>query len=175
VCLRYTGCVDVLVVDSSSLVTLARCGAVGLLELWPNPVVTVQEVYRETVEVGSSKGYADAAAIREAFGLGRIAIRPVAGDERTGGMGAVDWLVLQLAQETPGSEILANDHPLLRKAEQRGLPAFYTAEFVWELGRMGRLRPVRRDALLRDFVAEGRYTEDFMNAFLMQRRTHGPH
>lgn len=89
-------------------------------------------------------------------------------------MGAADWLVLQLAQETPGAEILANDHPLLRKAEQRGLPAFYTAEFVWELGRMGRLRPVRREPRLRDFVTDGRYTEDFMNAFLMQRKTNGP-
>lgn len=161
-------------VDSSSLVTLARCGAIELVELWPDPVVTVQEVYRETVEVGSRQGYPDAAAIRETFARGRIGIRPVAGGERIGGMGAADWLLLQLAQETPGAEILANDHPLLRKAEQRGLPAFYTAEFVWELGRRGRLRPVRRDALLRDFVADGRYTEDFMNAFLMQRKTNGP-
>lgn len=156
-----------LVVDASSLITLAGADALGLLSLSPLKACTVAEVYRETVEVGLARGYRDAPAISRAFEQGLLTIRDPRRAEKLTGISRTDSLLLHLAEET-GAEILVNDQALLRKAEERGLPARVTAEFVQRLYKAKKISGARRDALLKDFVANGRYSEDFLLAFLLR-------
>ena len=144
-----------------------------LLGLWPEPVFTVSDVYRETVETGLARGYPDVPAIQEAFDRRVLTIRKPRRSELLSGVGPTDSLVLLLAGEIPSAELLANDHPLIRKAQQREVPVLYTAEFVWQLHCIGRIAGDRCSALLREFVANERYTQDFMNAFVTQRKPNG--
>ena len=63
----------------------------------------------------------------------------------------------------------SNHQVLLRRAEQVGLAAQFSAEFVLELCHAGRISRRRLDGLLRDFVANGRYSEEFMEALILRR------
>ena len=162
-CYWYTGCVAILVLDSSALVTLAAADALSLLRLSPHRAITATEVYRETVEAGVAGGYPDALAIGEAFDQGMVAVR----DPRRGPAAGrrADLIVLLLAEEVQAAGVLINDQSLFRKAAARGLPAQVTAELVDELFRAGKLTRQHRDSLLEEFVARGRYTRQFLEAF----------
>mgnify|MGYP001569590475 CR=1 FL=1 len=158
-----------MILDSSALITLAGAEALGLLGLSRHRAITVSEVYRETVEIGSLKAYPDAAAIGMLFEQGVVTIRDPRRKGKIIGISRTDSLVLRLTEEVPAAVLLVNDQALLRKAQQRGLSAQYTAEFVQELYRAGRITERRRDSLFRDFVANGRYSEGFMEALLLRR------
>jgi hypothetical protein len=121
------------------------------------------------VEVGLAKAYPDAVAIAGLFEHGTVTIQDPRRSQKLAGISRTDSLVLLLAQEVAATALLVNDQALLRKAEQRGLPAQFSAEFVQELYRMGRISRRRRDRLLRDFVANERYTEEFVEALLRRR------
>jgi len=158
-----------MVLDSSALITLAGADALALLALSPHKAVTVSEVYRETVEIGSVKAYPDAAAIGRLFEQGVVRVRDPRRKEKLTGISPTDSLVLRLAEEVAAAVLLVNDQALLRKAEQRGLAAQFTAEFVQELYDAGRLSRRRRARLFQEFVANGRYSEEFMGTFLLRR------
>jgi predicted nucleic acid-binding protein len=154
-----------MIVDSSALITLAGADALPLLTLSPHKAVTVSEVYRETVETGSAMAYPDAAAIGSLFQQGIVTVQDPRRKQKLAGISRTDSLVLLLAEEVAAAVLLVNDQALLRKAEQRGLVAQFTAELVQELYRAGRVSRRRRDDLFRDFVANRRYSEEFMQAF----------
>ena len=169
VCYWYTGCVGHMVLDSSALVTLAGADALPLLALSAHKSLTVSEVYRETVEVGLAKAYPDAVAIAGLFEHGTVTIQDPRRKEKLAGISRTDSLVLLLAQEVAAAALLVNDQVLLRKAEQRGLAAQFSAEFVQELYHTGRISRRRRDRVFRDFVTNERYTEEFVEALLLRR------
>lgn len=164
VCSGYTGCVGTIVVDSSALITLAGADALSLLTLSPHKAVTVSEVYRETVEIGSAMAYPDAAAIGSLFEQGMVTVQDPRRKQKLAGISRTDSLVLLLAEEVAATVLLVNDQALLRKAEQRGLAAQFTAEWVQELHQAGRVSRRQRDGLFQDFVAHGRYSEGFIEA-----------
>ena len=158
-----------LVLDSSSLITLGRGAALDLLAPSPHQALTVAEVYRETVEVGLAKGRPDSAECNSAFERGLITLQEPRRAEKLAGISLADSLVLHLAEEVRAGQLLTNDKTLFRKAEERGLPVADTAAFVQDLHVSGRIPRERRDSLLKDFVARGRYTAEFMQAFLLGR------
>lgn len=157
------------VLDSSALITLAGAEALGLLTLSPHKAVTVSEVYRETVEMGSVKAYPDAAAIGRLFEQGVVRVQEPRRKEKLTGISPTDSLVLLLAEEISAAALLVNDQTLLRKAEQRGLAAQFTAEFVQELCHAGRISRHRRDRLFQEFVANERYSGELIEAFFLRR------
>ena len=169
VCYWYTGCVGLLVLDSSALITLAGAGALRLLTLSPHKACTVTEVYRETVEAGWGKARAEAVEIARCFDRKMVTIQDPLGSEKLAGISRTDSQVLLLAEETGAADLLTNDRTLLAKAEQRGLPACVTAEFVMELHENGKISRKRRDRLLGDFLDRGRYSEEFLRALLLGR------
>lgn len=158
-----------IVLDSSALVTLAGADALTLLALSPHKGLTVSEVYRETVEIGLATAYPDAVAIARLFEQGTVTIQDPRRQGKLAGISRTDSLVLLLAQEVSAAAVLVNDQALLRRAKQRGLVAQFSAEFVQELCDTGRISRRRRDTLLREFVANGRYSEEFMEALLLRR------
>ena len=158
-----------MVLDSSALITLAGAEALALLARSPHRAITPSEVYRETVEIGLVKACPDAAAIGRLFQQGVVRVQDPRRREKLAGISRTDSLVLLLAEEVSAAVLLVNDQALWRKAEQRGLAAQYTAEFVQELYRTGRVSRRRRDSLFRDFLANRRYSEQFMEAFFLRR------
>ncbi len=165
VCYWYTAYVDALVLDSSALVTLAQADALPLLRLSAHEAVTVPEVYRETVEAGLARGHPDALAIREAFERGLIRVRGAGPSGATAEGRHADPLVLALAERMGAAALLVNDRSLFRRAFTLGLPAQLTIEFVQDLLRGGKITRPFRDSLLQKFIARGRYTSEFIEAF----------
>ena len=155
--------------DSSALITLAGAGALSLLPLARRDARTVPEVYRETVEVGLSQGYPDARAIGDCFRRGWIQAQSPKRPMELPGLSRTDSLVLRLAEETAAAGLLVNDRTLLRKAEQRNLPARVTLEFVWERLEARQISRRRFDQLLFNFRERRRYSEEFLEAFLLGR------
>ena len=168
-CCWYTGCAGVIVIDSSSLITLAGAGALSLIALSPDKALTITQVYEETVEHGLTLAYPDATAIAHLFENQTVTIRDPARKVAFSGVSVADSLLLRLAAEVSASGLLTNDQKLWHKADQRGLPAYYPAEFVDGLHREKRISRRRRDSLLEEFVANRRYSRAFMDAFLLGR------
>jgi predicted nucleic acid-binding protein len=155
-------------VDSSSLITLAGADAISLLTMSRIRAFTVKEVFRETVEIGLMTARPDAVVIAEAFESGAISVLEPRNKEKLPGISMTDSLVLLLAEDLAGRKLLVNDHALLRKAEARGIAARFTAEFVLDLQRSGEMTRTRRDRLFELFVANGRYTSEFIEALLLR-------
>ena len=126
-------------------------------------------MYEETVEHGLTLAYPDAAAIAHLFEDQTVTIRDSARKVTFSGVSVTDSLLVRLAAEVSASGMLTNDQKLWHKADQRGLPACYTAEFVEPLHHEKRISRRRRDSLLEEFVANRRYSRAFMDAFLLGR------
>ena len=120
------------VIDSSSLVSLCRCGLEEFLAKSGCKFFTVKEVFDEVVEDGLSKGLLDAAAAKKLFADEVIDIA-----EDFGYRGKpVDEKVVELAKKR-GSMLMANDAKVLRRAVAEGLEAMNTAGFLFAVMRKG--------------------------------------
>jgi len=156
-----------LVADASALVTLAAADALELLRLSPHGACTVPEVYQETVEAGVARGFPDAHAIARLFESRSLTTISPRRRVKVEGISLTDSLVLSLAEQLRADDLLVNDRKVLRKAEQRGLPARLTLEFVQDLYEQGKITRPNRDRLFQSFIDRNRYTEDFIRAFLL--------
>ena len=157
-----------IVVDSSALITLAHANALSLLQLRPGDVWTIPEVYMETVEMGLARGYPDAMAIQKCFRDDVIRLRQPRRREQLSGISLTDALVILLAEELHAVFLLVNDHALLRRAEQYGVPARFTAEYVKQLHEEHVVSGRRMARLFQVFLENGRYSEEFLNALLLR-------
>lgn len=162
-------CVTFRVVDTSALITLAGADALGLLRLPPHQPCAPPEVFQEAAEAGLAQAFPDALKIRELFDRGHASIRAPRRRQKIEGVSVTDSLVILLAEELGAADLLANDRGVLRKAEQRGLPASLSVEFVQDLFEQGNISRKRRDALFACFLARGRHTEEFVRVFLLGR------
>ncbi len=160
---------SVLILDASALITLAGADGLDLLAFSPRKACTVREVHREAVELGGEKGRPDAGPIGRVFDSGVLAIRAPIQREKIPGISQTDSLLIHLAKEISGAALLTNDRNLFRKAEQRGLEAMLSAQFVQRLYEAATITLTRRDTLLQAFVDHGRYSPEFMQAFLLGR------
>lgn len=154
--------------DSSALITLARANALSLLRLWSGEIWTIHEVYRETVDAGLVKGYSDAIAIQKCFRDEVIRLRQPRRRERLSGISLTDALVILLAEELHAAYLLVNDHALLRRAEEHGVPARFTAEYIKQLHEERAVSGRRMARLFRVFLESRRYSEEFLNALLLR-------
>ncbi|NWG12892.1 MAG: hypothetical protein HXY20_05075 [Acidobacteria bacterium] len=140
----------------------------SLLQLSSGQVWTIPEVYRETVGAGLAKCYSDSAAIQEYFQNEVILLRQPRRRERLSGISLTDALVIMLAGELRTAWLLVNDHALLRRAEEQGVPARFTAEYVKQLYEKRAISRRRLESLFHAFLESRRYSEEFLNALLLQ-------
>lgn len=128
-----------MVIDSSSLISLARSGLLGLLDHSPSEPVILDVVRAETVESGLGGGHVDAAAIQTS-----IARFP----RRQGQSGELpDSVVLAAAREV--GTLVANDLALGRRARNLGVSWLRTADLVVLLAGTGKIdRAEARRAVL---------------------------
>ena len=143
------------VVDSSSLISLAWAGLLGLLERSPLRAVVPREVRHETVAEGLARGYPDAAAIESV-----VARMPTTGSGRAED---VDEAVLRLARVN--GTLLTNDVALGRRASSLGVRWLRTADVVLLCVRQRRLDREGGLAALTALHRSGRITDELLHAY----------
>jgi hypothetical protein len=145
------------VIDSSSLISLAKAGSLSLLGCAPFDVVVLDAVRAETVGAGLAAGLADAAAIATA-----IADLPVR--QTASGTTPVDTVVLGAA--VVAGTLIANDLALGRRARNLGARWLRTADLVVLLAKTDRITaPEARRAVLA-LADAGRITSDLAHDYL---------
>ena len=151
----------ILVVDASTLITLARADEIRLLEYSPHQILTVPEVYRETVDDGRPP---TSQRIEDMFHRGAVATRGIQEHRKISGISETDSRLVHLAEELEAAELLSDDQKLLRRAQHRGLHAHITAVFVQQLYRAGTISEQRRDRLFASFLENQRYVPAVLEA-----------
>lgn len=109
-----------MVIDTSTLISLARAGLLGLLDRSPLPVVVLDAVWHEAVVAGNAGGYADAAAIASALAAYERQPAPTSP--------TVDGAVL--AAGRLDGFLATNDLALGRRARNLGVHWLRTADLV---------------------------------------------
>ena len=64
-----------LIIDSSTLISLAKINMIGILEMINGEVSCPREIYNECVEEGMTKGHPDVIIIKRLFDKNRINIK----------------------------------------------------------------------------------------------------
>lgn len=145
-----------MIIDSSSLISLAWSGQLGLLERSPLPVRIPEEVRREVVTEGRSGGHADAWAIESA--LGTIDSIDVQADLR--GDAAV------LAAAHSDGTLMCNDQALGRRARSLGLGWMRTVDFIVLCARAGRCSDEDGRHAIQALFDTGRISPELRDAYL---------
>lgn len=145
------------VVDTSSLISLARSGHLGLLDVVPVELVVLDVVFGEAVADGLAGGHADAAAIESA--LSSLAAVRAAAPAAT-----VDSAVLGAAIDA--GMLLSNDLALGRRARNAGVRWLRTADLVVLAHRLGRLDVEQSRAVVDALLHSGRLTPELARTFL---------
>jgi len=147
------------VVDSSSWISLARAGLLGLLHTVPVEPVLLDVVHAEIVGEGRRGGYADAAALTAA-----VAPFPVMATK--GREGQVDSRVLDVAQDI--GVLIANDLALGRRARSLGVAWIRTADLIAVAVRSGSMSSADGIEALNALEASGRITRELADAYREQ-------
>lgn len=114
------------VVDSASLVSLAKSGLENYLGRLDWALLTVEEVFEEVVELGLQKGFLDALKAKRLFDDETIRIARESPIKHRQG-GSTDDRVVRLAMEKR-AVMLTNDVKLARKALAAGVEVLGSAD-----------------------------------------------
>lgn len=144
------------VIDTASLISLARAGHLGLLVALPVDLVVLDVVLGEAVTEGLAGGHADAAAIESA--LSDLAVVTAA---RTT---TVDAAVLSAAVDV--GMLLSSDLALGRRARSAGARWLRTADLVILVHRLGRLDVEQSRAAVDALLHSGRLAPELARTYL---------
>lgn len=142
--------------DSSSFISLARAGLLGLLGTLPFSAVLLDVVRHETVDEGISGGHPDAAAIESAVAL--LPSRPT-----TPGLPA-DSAVLEAARQV--GMLVTNDLTLGRRARNLGVAWMRTADLVLVAVRTGAVVAAEGRSAVVSLRDAGRLSADDADVYL---------
>lgn len=142
--------------DSSTLISLAWAGQLGLLGQAPLELVVPDVVREETVTAGRFGGHPDAAAIESAIGvLASAETEPAA---------TTDQAVLAAA--LAAGTLVSNDLALGRRAANVGVRWLRTADLIIVCVRAGTTSPDVGRAALTALHAAGRLTPELLTSYL---------
>lgn len=145
------------VVDSSTWISLARSGLLGLLERVDVQPVLLDVVRDECVGAGLVGGHADAAALETVMDRLEMHASATAGED-------VDAMVLAAAR--PIGVLVTNDLALGRRARNAGLAWLRTADLVVLGVRRGTMTPAQARRAVDALRAAGRITATLADAYL---------
>lgn len=144
------------VVDTSTLVSLARAGLLGLLERSGLELVILEVVVAEAVTAGLAGRHTDAAAIETALTGRPVTVAPQAQ--------TTDAAVLLAAIDA--GLLLSNDLALGRRARNSGVLWLRTADLVILAFRSSRFSAVQARAAVQALHHAGRLTGPLADAYL---------
>jgi hypothetical protein len=144
------------VVDSSSLISLARSGLLHLLDRSLEQLQLLDVVWDEAVTAGKAGQYADAFALETSLGT--------RSQHSSGPAPTVDQAVLQAA--AADGTLLANDLTLGRRARNLGARWLRTADFIVLLRHTGACTLEEARSSVESLWSAGRITESLRNDYL---------
>ena len=109
-----------IVIDSSTLISLAKVNMIEILEKIGGEILCPEEVYNECVEEGIVKGHPDAIIIKRLFNKNEISIKKIERPKKFKGLSGVDSRVLSLAIQEEAGYLFVDDTKLARRAEFEG-------------------------------------------------------
>lgn len=152
----YYRYVYAVVLDTSTLISLAWAGWLRIIPLVPLELVVPDAVYQEAVTEGVASGYADASAIESAVrSLRRLSVPSE---------GTVDQAVLTAALEVGG--VVTNDLALGRRASNLGSRWLRTADLAVLCVHAERLSAEAARSALSALHAAGRISAELLADYL---------
>jgi hypothetical protein len=147
-----------MVLDSSSLISLARAGLLQLIARLDEPRTIPDVVWREVVVEGRARQYPDA------FAIEAVLEPPSATPQTDAGGETVDEVVLQAA--VIDGTLLANDLALGRRARNLGARWLRSADLIVLLAATGRAHLEEARAGIQALWSAGRITEALRDDYL---------
>jgi predicted nucleic acid-binding protein len=165
------------VIDTSTLISLARINYLELIPILRSDVVLPDEIYEEAVLKGEEKGFADATVIKTFIERHRIRILSVKTRYITGlrkktnrilTMG--DEAVLSLALQEGASEIMVDDDGLGKIAMVLGFDVKASPDLLMEGLKRNALNHQDFEALMRGLVIENRLSSAIAEFYIVEGR-----
>ena len=167
------------VIDTSTLISLAKISCLELLPRLREDVVLPHEVYEEAVIDGEEKGIADAIVIKgfiknhriEIVGAKRNSMKAVRGQTNRN-LSKGDGAVLSLAFSVGANEVLTNDDGLGKIAMGLGFRVIATPDLLIEALKEGVVNVEDFENFVRGLVVENRISSALAELYLMEGKKH---
>lgn len=146
------------IIDSSTLISLAKIRKVDILRLLKTKIITIKDVYEECVEKGIYLGHHDALEIKQVGNEKIISIEDMKEYEIFSGISKIDSKVLSCAKEKKDF-LFADDVKLGRRAKAENIEVRNTPDILLRLMKTRRLSPKDFGALLQKLAHNKRLSE----------------
>ncbi|MGQ0743504.1 MAG: hypothetical protein ACT4OS_04045 [Acidimicrobiales bacterium] len=145
-----------MIIDSSTLISMARAGLLPLLPLLPHEVVILDVVWNEVVVSGRAGNHPDAVPIAQALADSVLKVTPAA---RT-----VDAAVLAAA--AADGTLACNDAVLGRRARSLGARWLRSADLLVLLLRLERITPATAASGIQSLFFANRITAQLRDQYM---------
>ncbi len=167
------------VIDTSTLISLARISYLELLPKLRKDVVLPHEVYEEAVIKGEEKGISDAIVIKgfiknfgmEIVGAKSTFIRALR-SQISRNLSKGDEAVLALAFNLKAKEVLTNDDGLGKIAMGLGFRVMATPDLLMDALKGNVMNIQEFENLVRGLVVENRVSSALAELYLMEGKKH---
>ena len=154
------------VIDSSTLISLAKINSLGVLNKMDCEFLCPEEVYRECVTEGVLGGRVDAVMIKRLFDERTITTKKVVDQHMIAGLSSVDGMILSLALQEKPAMVFANDTKLARRIELCGLEARGSPDILLRMRLKGVLDDKRYIALVKELGLKMRLSSSCVEKYL---------
>ena len=165
------------VIDTSTLISLARIAYLELIPTLRTDVSVPYEIYEEAVSAGEKRGFADATVIRHFIDKQRIRIARVKTPFRTALrkrsnkiLTKGDESVLSLAMQGRANEIISNDDGLGKLAMALGFDVKATPDLLMEALEKKRLSIEDFEIFIKGLVIENRLSSAVAELYVLEGR-----
>lgn len=165
------------VIDTSTLISLARIASLELIPTLRTDVFVPYEIYEEAVSAGEKRGFADATVIKQFIDKRRIRIAHVKKPFRTAVkkrsnkiLAKGDEAVLSLAMQEKANEIMTNDDGLGKLAMALGFVVKATPDLLMEALERNRLSIEDFEIFMKELVIENRLSSAVAELYVLEGR-----
>jgi predicted nucleic acid-binding protein len=157
-----------IVIDSSTLISLATINAIDLLKEIDGDIICPDDVYQETVEIGSIRGHPDAVIIKGFFDDGTVKRQTVRRKSQMAGLSKVDSIVISLAKEVNASYLFINDTKLARRGTIEGFDVRGSPDILLRLHEKGTINKKEYESYIQKLFEYRRISKDNMERYLKE-------
>lgn len=156
----------IIVVDSSTLISLAKIDASFLLEQIDARLICPSEIYAECVEEGWKRGYMDALIIKRLFDQQIVLQESVSKREMISGLSIGDSLIIRLAKEKEAEFIFTDDDGLEVKASGLNLKTRRSADILLKMYLSGKISKQSYTQLIQQLGNKKRLDKEKIEIYL---------
>jgi len=144
------------VIDSSTLISLAKIDALWVFGKMDCEIVCPKEVYDECVTQGALGGKVDSIVIKRLFDEKTVSAINVSVRQTFSGLSSVDCMVISLALQEKAALVFANDTKLSRRIALAGLDSRGSPDILLRMRYKGLLGAERYISLIMELGAKMR-------------------